>query len=165
MKTIFLSLIAMIIGMLIANAHTDTINYVVTPADTIFCGEIQVNSKKTKFYLENGETMKIDNKDIVRYSNNGMIYQRLPIYSFGEKTAKSALMQLIQCRNLVKVFKEERFNCFNESLDAYFYYYVKGECVNVQKNPDLDQIAENIDRLGLTKQQYSYIDKRHSGTK
>jgi hypothetical protein len=159
MKTIFLSLIAMIMGILIANAQTDTINYVVTSSDTIFCGKMQVNSNKIKFYLENGVAMKINKKDIVRYSNNGIIYQRLPVYLSGEETTKSALMQLVLCQNLVKVFKEERFNGFNESLDAYFYHYVKGECVNVQKNPDLDQIAESINRFGLKKQRYSYVDK------
>lgn len=137
----------MIIGMWAANAQTDTVNYVVTSTDTIFCGKMNVGASKTRIELENGTKQKLDNKEVVRYSRDGRFFQRLPVYVRNQKTDRSAMMELVHFRNLVKVFKEERYDITRDAVDAYFYYYLNGQCIQVDKNPTLAKIVDFVDEF------------------
>lgn len=133
-------ILATIFGLQMANAQTETVNYVVTPTDTIFCGKMHVGAMNLKFEQANGEKHKISLDEVVRYSNNGSIHQRKPVYKNGEKSGKSRLMKLVRCHNHVRVYKDEYYNGVKECLDAKFYFYEKGTCVNIMRNPGADQI-------------------------
>jgi hypothetical protein len=150
MKTLVITLIASIIGTWAANSQTDTVNYVVTPTDTIFCGDMNIGAVKTRIELEDGTKLKIDNKDLVRYSKDGRFFQKLPVYVRNQKTDRTAMMELVQFKNLVKVFKEERYDITRDAVDAYFYFYYKGECIQVDRNPSLANIVDFVDEFEYT---------------
>jgi len=150
MKTLVITLIAAIIGTWAANAQNDTVNYVVTSSDTIFCGKMNVSSTKTKIELEDGTTLKFKNKDLVRYSKDGRFFQKLPVYVRNQKTDRRAMMELIHFKNMVKVFKEERYDITRDAVDAYFYFYYNGQCIQVDRNPSLANIVDFVDEFEYT---------------
>jgi len=149
MKTLVITLIAAIIGTWAANAQSDTVNYVVTETDTIFCGDMNVSSAKTKIELQDGTKLKLDNKELVRYSKDGRFFQKLPVYVRNHKTDRKAMMELVHFKNMVKVFKEERYDVTRDADNAYFYYYVDGQCIHVDKNPHLSDVVEFVDKFEI----------------
>lgn len=140
MKTLMISLGAMFLGVMIGSAQNLMTNHVVTHSDTIFCGKIDVRTFKTKCTLEDGKTITVSNKDIVRYSKDGRLFVKMPVYRNNRKTGRLSMMELVKCKNGVMVFKDEYYNGAKESLDAHFYYYKDGQCLNIQSNPDVDNI-------------------------
>lgn len=140
MKTLMLSLAAILLGAMISNAQSKMSNHVVTKTDTIFCGKMKVGCFKTKCSLGDGKKIKIANSHIVRYSNNGRLYQRKPVYLNNKKTGRLELMEIVKVKNGVIVYKDEHFNGVKHCLDANFYFYKNGKCINIQRNPDVDQI-------------------------
>ena len=150
MKTLMISLGAMFLGVMIGNAQNLMTNHVVTHSDTIFCGKIDVRTFKTKCTLEDGKTITIDNKDIVRYSKDGRLFVKMPVYRNNRKTGRLSMMELVKCKNGVMVFKDEYFNGAKESLDAHFYYYRDGQCLNIQKNPEVDHIMAYLNTFGAS---------------
>lgn len=147
MRTLILTVMAAMVSFWAANAQTEKVNYVVTSADTIFCGEMNVGASKTTITLEDGIKLKLENKNLVRYSRNGRYFQKLPVYVRNHKTDKNAMMELVQFKNRVKVFKEERYDITCDALNAYFYYYVGGKCIQVDKNPTFADVVEFVDQF------------------
>ncbi|MGQ1890516.1 hypothetical protein ACT29H_08735 [Thermophagus sp. OGC60D27] len=148
MKTLMISLGAMFLGVMIGSAQNLMTNHVVTHSDTIFCGKLDVRTFKTKCTLEDGKTITINNKDILRYSQNGRLFVKLPVYRNNQLTRRMSMMELIKCKNGVLVFKDEFFNGARESLDAHFYFYKDGKCLNIQRNPAVDNIMAYLDTFG-----------------
>lgn len=139
MKTMFL-IIAMAILGVYTNAQIVISNYVVTINDTLICQDVKVGAFNTKCERLDGETIKLANKDVLRYASDGKIMQRMPVYVFNRPTKRQAMMELVDFRNRVAVYKHEYYNGTSDIPDVNFYYYVQGECINIQKNPQIDEI-------------------------
>jgi len=148
MNTLMLSLAAMLLGVMISNAQDKMHNHVVTKTDTIFCGKMTVGNFKTKCTLIDGSQLKVKNSEIVRYSNNGQLFEKMPVYRNNEKTGRTSMMEVVKCKNGLTVYKDEHYNGARECLDAYFYFYEDGKCINIQRNPDVDHIMAFIDSFG-----------------
>lgn len=141
MKTILIMVVMTIISFS-TKAQMEKFNNVITKTDTIFCKNIKVGVFNTRCTHANGAITKIANRDIVRYYLNGRLIQRLPVYLNNKKSKRTDMMELVEFRNGVGVYKDEVFNGTVGCLDAIFYFYVNGECVNTLKNPQRCQIYD-----------------------
>jgi hypothetical protein len=139
MKTMFL-IIAMALLGVYANAQVVTSNYVVTHTDTLICQDVSVGAFKTKCSRLDGEIIKIANKDVLRYAKDGKLMQKLPVYIHNRPSKREAMMELVDFRNRVAVYKHEFYNGTSDFPDVNFYFYVQGECINIQKNPQIEDI-------------------------
>lgn len=139
MKAMFL-IIAMAIMGVSAHAQKVTSNYVVTLNDTLICQDVTVGAFKTKCTRLNGETIKMANNDVLTYAKDGRLMQRMPVYVYNRKTNRQDMMELVDYRNRVAVYKHEFYNGTSDYPDVNFYFYVQGECLNIQKNPKLEDI-------------------------
>lgn len=137
-----LIMVVMTFISLSTKAQMEKFNNVITKTDTIFCKNIKVGVSNTRCIHANGEKIKIANRDILRYSLDGRLIQRLPVYLNNKKSKRTDMMELVEFRNGVGVYKDEDFNGTGDRLDAIFYFYVRGECVKTQKNPQLFEIYE-----------------------
>ncbi|GAO30672.1 hypothetical protein JCM15548_12970 [Geofilum rubicundum JCM 15548] len=126
------------------NAQKVTSNYVVTHNDTLICQDITVGAFKTTCTRLDGETIKMANKDVLRYAKDGKLMQRMPVYVYNQKTKRQDMMELIDYRNQVAVYKHEFYNGSSDHPDVNFYFYVHGDCIEIQKNPQLDDIKEFV---------------------
>ena len=143
MKAMFL-IIAMAIMGIYAHAQKVTSNYVVTLNDTLICQDVTVGAFKTKCTRLNGEIIKMANKDVLRYAKDGQLMQRMPVYVYNHKTNKHDMMELVDYRNRVAVYKHEFFDGTSDFPDVNFYFYVNGECINIQKNPAVEDISDFV---------------------
>lgn len=133
-------IIAMALMCNFAQAQKVTTNFVVTLTDTLICQDVTVGPFKTKCSRLDGETIKIPNKEVLQYAKDGRLMHRMPVYVYNKKTNKQDLMELVDYRNRVAVYKHEFYNGSSDMADVNFYFYVHGECINIQKNPTLDDI-------------------------
>jgi hypothetical protein len=143
MKAMFL-IIAMALMGIFANAQKVTSNYVVTHNDTLFCQDVKVGTLKTTCTRLDGETIKMANKDVLRYAKDGQLMQRMPVYLYNQETKRQAMMELIDYRNQVAVYKHAFFNGSSDQTEVDFYFYVQGECIDIQKNLQPEDIKEFV---------------------
>ncbi len=139
MKTMFL-IIAMALMGIFSQAQKVTSNYVVTLSDTLICKDVSVGTFKTKCTRMDGETIKMASKDVLRYAKDGKLMQRMPVYVFNRPTNRQVMMEMVDYRNQVAVYKHEFFNGTSDFPDVNFYFYVQGECIHIQKNPQIEEI-------------------------
>ncbi len=139
MKTMFL-IFAMALMGVFSQAQKVTSNYVVTLNDTLICKDVTVGTFKTNCSQLDGETIKIPNKDVLKYAKDGKLMQRMPVYIFDHPTNRQAMMEMVDYRNQVAVYKHEYYNGTSDFPDVNFYFYVHGECINIQKNPQIEEI-------------------------
>lgn len=125
---------AMALMGIFANAQKVTSNYVVTHNDTLICQDVTVGAFKTTCTRLNGETIKMANKDVLIYAKDGKLMQRMPVYLYSHKTKRQAMMELIDYRNQVAVYKHAFYNGNSDHPDVNYYFYVQGECIDIQKN-------------------------------
>lgn len=145
MKTVAIIVLAMLIGANIAKAQDQAPDNVVTQTDTIFCTVIHHGSSNLKVRLADGSAHKIKLEDIVRYTNDGKLYMRAPVYRFNEKQNRTKLMEAVKFKNGVFLLKEEHYNGAYDSLDAIFYFYADGKCLDTKRNPSLAQLSKQLD--------------------
>jgi hypothetical protein len=145
--TTMLLIIAMAIMSSMANptqAQTVTSDYVVTLTDTLFCQKVDVGTFKTKCELLNGETIVMSNKDVIRYAKDGRLMQVMPVHPYNNKTKKQDIMELVDYRNQVAIYKHEYYNGASDFPNYNFYFYVNNECIEIKKNPRLEDIHHYV---------------------
>jgi hypothetical protein len=145
MKTLVLSIIAMFLGMNIAKVHGQLPNHVVTTTDTIYCSDIHVGGSKLKYTLADGAVKKVNTDEVVRYSRNGHLFHRAPVYRFDEKTNRTKLMEVLRYENGIFVLKEEHFNGTRNRWDKTFYFMANGKCLESKRNPTLENLTAYLD--------------------
>lgn len=145
MKTLALTIIAMLIGINVAKVQGQVPNHVVTTTDTIYCSEIHLGTSKLKYTLADGSSKKVDLNEVVRYSNNGHLFHRTPVYRFNQKTNRTKLMEVLKYENGVFILKEEHFNGARNCWDNTFYFMANGKCMESKLNPSLEYLSAYLD--------------------
>lgn len=97
MKKLFILVLAVtysFIGMAQGQAGT----WVQTDKEKLDCKKIVTNSQVAKLVMENGEKKTIPFDQIISYSDNGKVFNKLPLYERGTPT-KRVFMELLKTRD------------------------------------------------------------------
>lgn len=153
MKSLAMIVVAMLIGAYIAKAQDQMPDHVVTKMDTIFCSVIHHGLSNLKVRLADGSAQKIELTDIVRYTNEGKLYMRAPVYNHNKRTNRTKLMEAVKFKNGIFLLKEEHYNGAYDSMDTIFYFYADGKCLDTKRNPSLAQLSKQLNRYTPTQNQ------------
>jgi hypothetical protein len=137
MKTIIFILMMTVAGLSVKAQKNEAL-YVVTSTDTIFFKKLVVKTNQAVGELPNGGKIKLAVDSIQRYSIKGRIRQRLPVNG---RDGKTALMELVDFKNHIGVYKYECYNGVRDCTDAYFFYYRNNHCLNYHCNPNHKQVV------------------------
>ncbi|MGQ1947464.1 hypothetical protein ACT3CD_10255 [Geofilum sp. OHC36d9] len=137
MKTIIFILMMTVAGLSVKAQKNEAL-YVVTSTDTIFFKKLMVKANQAVGELPNGGKIKLAVDSIQRYSIKGRIRQRLPVNG---RDGKTALMELVDFKNHIGVYKYECYNGVRDCMDAYFFYYRNNQCLNYHCNPSHKQVV------------------------
>ncbi|MBN1414752.1 MAG: hypothetical protein JW973_06605 [Bacteroidales bacterium] len=144
MKTIIMSLVLAAVCFT-AQAGKNSLKYVITKSDTLICASLRFGFVNTKCRLNTGEKMVIPYEDIVVISKNSRVKERKPVVVNNMLSDKSALMELVDYKNHIRIFKYEQVNNSTEKKDVIISFYKDGNCINTQTNPDIGQIYDFVD--------------------
>lgn len=134
MKTLVLFTLLVILqsGLLAATKTTDT--FIIIGDETYFCDDIHVGKSKTSIFIDGRQFFKIPTIIVKAYSQNGRLFEYLPVMDKDRNTAGWAFMQFIASSNGKRLY---RFcsNCIHydpvsgkiaPTLPVYRYYTFKG---------------------------------------
>lgn len=143
MKTI-ISLFALVLMCSTAFGQLKAVNYVVTESDSLFCQKIEVRAIKTKCWLSDGSVLKVKNSQVNMYADNGKIMKRFESNPNNLTKNYSGMMELIDYKNGISIYKYEKYNGVMDCTDAIFCYYNNNNCIYTQRNPTLAQIENFV---------------------
>jgi hypothetical protein len=87
-----------------ANLNT-TESFVVVGDETYFCNELHVGPGNFRITTVNGDVMKIASSKINAYSQQGYLYERLPVVNKNMDTADWAFMHFITSRDGYRLYR------------------------------------------------------------
>jgi hypothetical protein len=145
MKTIIISL-ALAAVCFAAHAGKKGLKYVITKSDTLICANLRFGFVNAKCRLNTGEKMVIPYEDVVVISKNSRIKERMPVILNNTVTGEDALMEFIDCKNHIKIFKHLLSNNLTNEQDVIISFYKDGKCLNTLTNPDIGQVYDFVDQ-------------------
>ena len=99
-------------------------SWIVSDEGRISCEKISIGANNARIVSENGEKTTIPLEKLSSYSLNGMVFDKMMLYSDGKPTGQTSFMQLIKSRNGFSLYKDIEFD--PESIDplqeSYCFY-------------------------------------------
>jgi hypothetical protein len=88
--------------------------------------------------------MAIPYEDIMILGKNNRIKERKPVYLNNTLTDKDELMELIDYKNHIKMFRYECYNNSTKEQDVIISFYKDDKCLNTLTNPDSRQVYDFV---------------------
>lgn len=150
MKVLFTSIV-LILMTIFVDAQTESLSYIITPSDTMYCKKILVGNWSIKGELYSGQKIKIPIRNVNLYATNGKVMKKLPVYVHNKKTSINDFMEWVECTKGVRIYKYEKFNGCKDCFDVIFSFYINGECIHTETNPSVAQIYDYVKGLTASK--------------
>jgi hypothetical protein len=96
-RIIFLCLMLLLTSGIKASDKA-AVSFVVTGENTYYCDKVYIGAMSTRIYIDNRQVLKIPTSMIIAYSQNGRLFERLPVVNKKQDTVGWAFMQLISTR-------------------------------------------------------------------
>ncbi|MBK7031332.1 MAG: hypothetical protein IPH45_19980 [Bacteroidales bacterium] len=152
MKTLIILSFIILSTLWVSASEKSGNSYIIVGNETFYCDMLRVGKGSTKAYLGGKRLLKMPTQMIDAYSQNGVVFEKMPIICKNNDTAGWAFMQLISSRNGYSLY---RFcsNCIhydpaegiiNPIYPVYRYYiFKKGKFVSlVDENNAKEQLAK-----------------------
>ena len=133
MKTIVITLVLALAGISLNAKKNPSFKYFITKEDTVICKKLNYGLVNTTYKLHNGERNKISNREVLKFSINGRIYEKMPVFEGNQPTGEVKLMELIMYSRGLGVYKYVFSNSELESLQTKIFVYKADKfmlCVN-----------------------------------
>jgi hypothetical protein len=82
-----------------------TNDFIVTTKDTLVCNNAKEGVNHVKATDLNGTSVKIDKEEVESYVADGKVYEKLPLYLNNQPTGQDVFLQILSCRNGLKLCK------------------------------------------------------------
>ncbi len=128
MKNLSILLIIGILG-LSSLVNAQTTDYIITGDGVKYYSKVRAGLSSTITGINESGKERFSADQVVAYSRDGRIYERVPVVVDNKETGRYAFMELITYRNGLKVYKHTIFHDISNPVEEYLVYRNDGTYV------------------------------------
>jgi len=122
MKTLLTILSVALFGAMVSANPGNKTDYIVTKDGKVVVAKVQLGALKINAKNFNGETMKVNYKDVLTFKKNDEVYTKKPLYEGKKNTGEMVFMRLISWRNGLSLYCYSDLSSSKESSKRYFVF-------------------------------------------
>jgi uncharacterized pyridoxamine 5'-phosphate oxidase family protein len=103
-------------------------NYVTTDEGTFFFKKVKYGMKCCLIGIkDNGEKVKFRKDEIINFSINGDVFEKMPVYKNNVQTGETEFMEVLSYRHGLKLYEYEYTSKKTGEKARRYYVYKKGQ--------------------------------------
>ena len=98
-------------------------DYIIAGDDVHYFKKVRYGVTSNLVGIEESGKIRFQGSEVKAYCKNGQVYEKMPVISNNMKTGQYAFMELLACRNGLKVYRHSDYNASDMAVsDEYFVF-------------------------------------------